>query len=67
MRSFIAIVQRVGLLMRLGCVQDLHSFNLVSGNLLFIFKFFGRTARHVGSQFPDRGSNPHPLRWKSES
>ena len=25
---------RVGLLLRLGCVQGLHSFNLVSGNLL---------------------------------
>ena len=25
---------RVGLLIRLGCVQDLHSSNLISGNLL---------------------------------
>ena len=24
------------------------------------------TAQHVGSQFPDQGSNPHPLQWKHE-
>ena len=28
---------RVGLLIRLGCVQGLHSFNLVSGNILMSF------------------------------
>ena len=22
---------------------------------------------HVGSQFPDQGSNPHPLHWKADS
>ena len=26
--------------------------------------YFGRTSRHVGSQFPDQGSNPCPLQWK---
>ena len=26
--------------------------------------FFGRTSQHVGSQFPDQGSNPHCLHWK---
>ena len=32
---------RVGLLIRLGCVQGLHSFNLILGNLFFlIFKFY---------------------------
>ena len=31
MKSFIAIVQGGGLLTRLGCLQGLHSFNLVSG------------------------------------
>ena len=31
--------------------------------LLFIL-FFGRAARHVGSQFPDQGLNPRPLQWK---
>ena len=30
---------RVGLLIRLGCVQGLHSFNLVSGNLFSLQKF----------------------------
>ena len=32
----------------------------------FFFFFFGYTctSRHVGSWFPDRGLNPHPLRWK---
>ena len=24
-------------------------------------------AQHVGSQFPDQGSNPHPLHWKADS
>ena len=28
----------------------------------FLFIFFGRVL--VGSQFPDRGSNPGPLQWK---
>ena len=29
--------------------------------LLFIF---GHAPQHVGSQFPDQGSNLHPLHWK---
>ena len=28
------------------------------------FLFFGHTAKHVGSQFPDQGWNPRPLHWK---
>ena len=32
--SFIAISSRLGLLIRVGCVQDLYSFNLVSGKLM---------------------------------
>ena len=28
------------------------------------FFFFGWTLRHVGSEFPDQGSNLHPLHWK---
>ena len=32
---------RVGLLIRLGCVQGLHSFNLVSGDLLILMSFSG--------------------------
>ena len=34
-----------------------------------IFFFFGRgrRGRHVGSQFPDQGSNLHPLHWKCGS
>ena len=36
MRNFIAKIQRCGC-KRLGCVQGLHSFNLVSGNLLMSF------------------------------
>ena len=32
---------------------------------LFIFIFWPcHTARHVGSLFPDQGSNPRPLCWK---
>ena len=37
MRSFMA---RVELLIGLGCVQGLHSFNLVSGNLLDVLLWF---------------------------
>ena len=29
-----------------------------------IFSFFWPHPRHVGSQFPNQGSNLHPLRWK---
>ena len=25
---------------------------------------FGCTAQHVGSKFPNQGSNPHPLHWQ---
>ena len=25
---------------------------------------FGHALRHVGSQFPDQGSNPRPLQWQ---
>ena len=31
------------------------------------FCFAGCTAWHVGSYFPDQGSNPRPLYWKAES
>ena len=34
--EFYSNSSRVGLLIRLGCVQVLHSFNLVSGNLFFL-------------------------------
>ena len=35
-------------------------------NLLeeYLYLFLGRTVWHVGSQFPDQGSNPCPLHWK---
>ena len=33
-------------------------------HLFFFFFFFGCAAPHVGSQFPNQGSNPHPLQWK---
>ena len=33
---------------------------------LFVELFFGLTAWHVESFFPDQGSNPHPLQWKHE-
>ena len=60
---------RVGLLIRLGCVQGLHSFNLVSGNL---FSFFFSSpppppppppACHVacGIPVPQPGTEPRPL------
>ena len=31
--------------------------------VFFVF-FFNCTSQHVGSQFPDQGSNPCPLQWK---
>ena len=45
--EFYNISTRVGLLVSLGCVQGLQSFDLVSDDLYF--KFFGHTVRHVGS------------------
>ena len=38
-------------------------------NVMFTYSFliFGHTLQHVASQFPDQGSNPHPLHWKVES
>ena len=39
------------------------SFSVMRDNKLPFF-FFGCTAQHVGSQFPDQGSNPCPLQWK---
>ena len=33
--------------------------------LLFMSGFF--TVRHVGSELPKEGLNPHPLRWKVKS
>ena len=38
--EFYSNSSRVGLLIRLGCVQGLHTFNLVSGNLLMGFSGF---------------------------
>ena len=33
--------------------------------LFFLFfLLFGCIVRHMGSQFPNQGSNPHPLQWK---
>ena len=32
--------------------------------LFLLFLLFGHTVQHVGSQFPDQGSNLHPLHWK---
>ena len=29
-----------------------------------LFLFFGHTVGQLGSQFPDQGSNSHPLQWK---
>ena len=49
MRSFRVIVQRVGLLLRLGYVQGLHSFDLVSSNLLMSFS--GSISLASGSLF----------------
>ena len=33
-------------------------------SLPFFFFFFGLTAGHTGSYFPDQGLNPCPLQWK---
>ena len=39
-KEFYSNGSRAELLIRLGCVQCLHSFNLGSGNLFFLFSFF---------------------------
>ena len=33
--------------------------------LFYVLVFLA--VRHVGSQLPDQGSNPHPLHWKVKS
>ena len=33
--------------------------------LLIKKKKFGGTLGHMGSQFPNQGSNMHPLHWKA--
>ena len=35
--------------------------------LLLLLYFVFLAARHVGSQFPDQGLNPHTLHWKAKS
>ena len=32
--------------------------------MIFYFFFFGHAMQHMGSQFPDQGSNPCLLQWK---
>ena len=50
----------------LGCAQSLiHSsvpLTMYFGH--FFFFLFGHAVWHVGSEFPDQGSNPCPLQWK---
>ena len=36
-------------------------------NIASVLCFGSLAARHVGSQLPDQGSNPHPLCWKAKS
>ena len=31
---------------------------------IYVFLFLGHTLWHIGSYFPDQGSNPCPLHWK---
>lgn len=51
--------------------KTIHSYRVVILQLEFLIflriklkHFFGCTMQHVGSQFPDQGSNVHPLRQK---
>ena len=46
------------------CQFESPLYGLRSWSLNFPFFFFGHTMRHVGSWFPDQGSNPHPVQWK---
>ena len=43
----------------------MHPYPFFFSFLLFLF--FNCAARHVGSHFPDQGSDLHPLHWKAES
>ena len=42
-------------------------YSTVSFLCFGIFFFFFFAVRHMGSQFPDQGSNPHPLHLKATS
>lgn len=39
-------------------------FYILSVSWIFFFFFFDYITPHVGSDFHDQGSNPHPLQWK---
>ena len=47
-----------------GWVWTIFSLYWTCYNIVSIFCFGLLTTRHVGSQLPDQGSNPHPLCWK---
>ena len=42
-------------------------FNEFVTILLLFHHLVSLAMRPVGSQLPDQGSNPHPLRWKAKS
>ena len=51
MGSFLAISSSLDLLIRLGCVQDLFSFNLVSGKLMNFCGSFNLTSGDLLKEF----------------
>ena len=60
----VMVSQRVGFELVIEQQQE----QLEPGFLCFSYLLiFGHTLRHVGSSFPDQGSNQHTLHWKAES
>ena len=53
----------------LNCWEKVFFFFFLSLNWICssVLCFGFLAARHVGSQLPDQGSNPHPLHWKVKS
>ena len=62
--SFSSNGSRVGLLIRLGCEQGLHSFNLISGDLLILMSFSGSSNLASGCfvAAPPLSLHPFPSR-----
>ena len=51
--------------MEAGARKEVFPFTHYSRDCFLLFKkSFGCAMQHVGSLFPDQGSNPHLLRWK---
>ena len=55
----------IGKQILIHCATRETLFNFKKG--CFFFLIFGHFALYVGSWFPNKGSNPHPLQWEHVS